>query len=104
MNARMLSENSRDGYVRARLDDFAMQCRAGGLAVTLQRLSIIDALLGSTVHPRAAEIYADVRRTHPHISLATVHRTLETRSSHARNALPDWRDAQSNGAARQRPL
>ena len=50
----------------------------GGLAVTPQRLAIIKALLGSGEHPRADAIFAEVRREHPHISLATVHRTLET--------------------------
>jgi Fe2+ or Zn2+ uptake regulation protein len=35
-------------------------------------------LLDSGDHPRADAIYAAVRVQHPHISLATVHRTLET--------------------------
>ncbi len=54
------------------------RCRRGGLAVTPQRLAIIKALLDSGDHPRADAIYAAVRTLHPHISLATVHRTLET--------------------------
>jgi Fur family peroxide stress response transcriptional regulator len=78
MNARIVSDSGRDAYARERLDDFAARCRAAGLAVTPQRLSIIQALLASTVHPRADEIYAEVREIHPYISLATVHRTLET--------------------------
>lgn len=65
-------------YARTRRDEFAERCHAGGLAVTPQRLSIIQALLNSTDHPRAEEIFAEVRRQHPHISRATVHRTLET--------------------------
>ena len=32
----------------------------------------------ATDHPRAERIYATVRKRHPHISLATVRRTLET--------------------------
>ena len=36
------------------------------------------ALLATTDHPRAETIFAAVRQRHPHISLATVHRTLET--------------------------
>ena len=46
--------------------------------MTPQRLAIIKALLASAEHPRADAIYARVRKEHPHISLATVHRTLET--------------------------
>src|SRR5229473_2769350 len=78
MDARIITDDRRAGYARERLDDFAARCRAGGLAVTPQRLSIIQALLASTAHPRAEEIYAEVREVHPYISLATVHRTLET--------------------------
>jgi Fe2+ or Zn2+ uptake regulation protein len=78
MNARVVSESLRRQYARRRLDDFATRCQRGGLAVTPQRLSIIEALLASTDHPRAEQIYEVVRGRHPHISLATVHRTLET--------------------------
>jgi Fur family peroxide stress response transcriptional regulator len=60
------------------LSEFAERCRRGGLAVTPQRLAIIRALLDSGDHPRADAIYSAVRIEHPHISLATVHRTLET--------------------------
>lgn len=78
MDARVIAESNRRGYARERLDAFADRCRKGGLAVTPQRLSIIEALLASSAHPRAEEIYDQVRVIHPHISLATVHRTLET--------------------------
>src|SRR5579859_5047763 len=78
MEVQIVSDNRRSVYARGRLDEFAARCRAGGLAVTPQRLAIIEALLGSTDHPRAEEIFAEVRRRHPHMSLATVHRTLET--------------------------
>lgn len=78
MKARVVTERSHAGYARERLDEFAARCRSGGLAVTPQRLSIIEALLTSSAHPRAEEIYAAVRAQHPHVSLATVHRTLET--------------------------
>jgi Fur family peroxide stress response transcriptional regulator len=60
------------------MTEFAARCHRGGLAVTPQRLAIIRALLAAADHPRAETIYAQVRREHPHISLATVHRTLET--------------------------
>jgi Fur family peroxide stress response transcriptional regulator len=78
MQLELVSEGRRSGYAGRRLKEFAARCRRGGLAVTPQRLAIIEALLESAEHPRADEIYASVRRRHPHISLATVHRTLET--------------------------
>ena len=78
MELRTIDESRRSAYSRARLNAFAERCRAGGLAVTPQRLAIIKALLTATDHPRAERIYETVRKRHPHISLATVHRTLET--------------------------
>jgi Fur family transcriptional regulator, peroxide stress response regulator len=78
MQLELLSEGRRAGYAARRLKEFAARCRRGGLAVTPQRLAVIEELLQSAEHPRADEIYAAVRRRHPHISLATVHRTLET--------------------------
>jgi Fur family peroxide stress response transcriptional regulator len=78
MKFRMVNDTGRASYAESRLRQFAARCRAGGLAVTPQRLAIIQALLASTDHPRADKIYSLVRRRHPHISLATVHRTLET--------------------------
>jgi Fur family peroxide stress response transcriptional regulator len=74
----LLNESRRAGYAARRLAEFEERCRKGGLAVTPQRLAIIRALLASAEHPRADAIYAQVRKQHPHISLATVHRTLET--------------------------
>ncbi len=78
MELRIVKDNRRAAYARARMAEFAARCRRGGLAVTPQRLAIIEALLGATDHPRAEAICAEVRRRHPHVSLATVHRTLET--------------------------
>jgi Fur family peroxide stress response transcriptional regulator len=78
LKLRLRSEERRAGYAARRLAEFARRCRKRGLAVTPQRLSIIRALLGSVEHPRTETIYLRVRKQHPHISLATVHRTLET--------------------------
>ena len=74
----IISERGRGQYAARRLGTFAERCRQSGLAVTPQRIAIIRALLASPNHPRADDIYARVRREHPHVSLATVHRTLET--------------------------
>ena len=78
MELKLVHEGRRAGYAAGRLAEFAARCRKGGLAVTPQRLAIIKALLNSAEHPRADTVYEVVRREHPHISLATVHRTLET--------------------------
>jgi Fur family peroxide stress response transcriptional regulator len=78
MELKLVNEGRRAGYAAGRLAEFAERCRKGGLAVTPQRLAIIKALLTSAEHPRADAVYEIVRREHPHISLATVHRTLET--------------------------
>ncbi len=78
MELNLVNEGRRAGYAAARLNEFAERCRKGGLAVTPQPLAIIRAPLASAEHPRADAICAEVRREHPHISLATVHRTLET--------------------------
>jgi Fur family peroxide stress response transcriptional regulator len=78
MELKLVNEGRRAGYASGRLAEFAARCRKGGLAVTPQRLAIIKALLSSAEHPRADAVYETVRREHPHISLATVHRTLET--------------------------
>jgi Fur family transcriptional regulator, peroxide stress response regulator len=78
MELQLVNERRRGPYAVKRLSEFAARCRKGGLAVTPQRLAIIKALLGSGDHPRADTIFAEVRLEHPHISLATVHRTLET--------------------------
>jgi Fur family peroxide stress response transcriptional regulator len=78
MKVQMVNDSRRAGCNAGRMAEFAERCHRGGLAVTRQRLAIIRALLAADDHPRAEAIYAAVRREHPHISLATVHRTLET--------------------------
>jgi Fur family transcriptional regulator, peroxide stress response regulator len=78
MELQLVNERLRAPYAAKRLSEFAARCRKGGLAVTPQRLAIIRVLLSSAEHPRADAIFAAVRAEHPTISLATVHRTLET--------------------------
>ncbi len=79
MELKLINEGRRAGYAAGRLAEFAARCRKGGLAVTPQRLAIIKALLTSAgASARRVTVCEIVRREHPHISLATVHRTLET--------------------------
>jgi Fur family peroxide stress response transcriptional regulator len=74
-----------------KLDDFTALCRRQGLALTVQRRTILEALIGRHDHPTADHIYADVRTRIPGVSRTTVYRVLETlvrlgvarKSSHA---------------------
>ncbi len=43
---------------------------------TKQRDAVLAALRATRTHPTAAEVYAAVRKTMPHISLGTVYRNL----------------------------
>jgi Fur family transcriptional regulator, peroxide stress response regulator len=74
---RLVDRRSRETYSVQRLGEFVARCRKRGIAVTPQRLAVIRALLASENHPSPGEICAAVRRRHPNVSLATVHRILE---------------------------
>ena len=74
---RLVDRRSREKYSVQRLGEFVARCRERGIAVTPQRLGVVQALLDSENHPSTDEICAAVRRRHPHVSLATVHRILE---------------------------
>lgn len=74
---RLVDRQSRERYSVQRLAEFVARCRKGRIAVTPQRLAVIQALLASENHPSTDEICTAVRRQHPHVSLATVHRILE---------------------------
>ncbi len=50
----------------------------GGLRLTRQRQEVYDALLGTTDHPSAVQVYSLVKERMPGISLATVYNCLET--------------------------
>jgi Fur family transcriptional regulator, peroxide stress response regulator len=73
---RLLDRPWHEKYSVQRLSEFVARCRQRGIAVTPQRLAVIQALLASENHPSTDEICAAVRRKHPHVSLATVHRIL----------------------------
>ena len=74
---RLVDRRSREKYSAQRLGEFVARCHERGIAVTPQRLAVVQALLDSENHPSTDEICAAVRRKHPHVSLATVHRILE---------------------------
>jgi Fe2+ or Zn2+ uptake regulation protein len=61
---------------KQRLEAFFDAHRKRGLAVTIQRRAVFDAILGRDDHPTAEQLYRLVRRRLPQISLMTVHRIL----------------------------
>ncbi|NPA32025.1 MAG: transcriptional repressor [Aquificae bacterium] len=64
--------------VRERLELFVKKCKEIGLKITPQRLAVYEVLLKSPNHPTVEEIYEEVKKMYPYVSLATVYRTLET--------------------------
>jgi Fe2+ or Zn2+ uptake regulation protein len=59
-----------EGELRRALDE-------AGLRLTRQRVAVFNFLRSVDSHPTAEEVYASVRRSIPHISLATVYKALE---------------------------
>jgi len=57
---------------------FEEQCRRHGLALTVQRRAVFEAIYLRRDHPTADQIYAVVRRRLPGVSRTTVYRVLET--------------------------
>ncbi|MBT0159253.1 transcriptional repressor [Candidatus Bathyarchaeota archaeon A05DMB-2] len=51
--------------------------RSKGYKVTPQRIAICQLILSSKDHPSAEQIYQEVKKTYPAISLATVYITLD---------------------------
>lgn len=61
-----------------KIELFIRQCKTAGLNVTPQRLAIYRSLSGDSSHPSPDAVYRRVRMLHPTISVATVHKTLDT--------------------------
>ena len=51
--------------------------RSKGYKATLQRIAICRIALNSRAHPSAQQVYDEVKKIHPTVSLATVYKTLE---------------------------
>lgn len=62
--------------ITKRLDNFRQLSRAKGLPLTPQKLEIFRILAASCSHPQAQDIYQEVKKTFPNISLATVYKNL----------------------------
>ena len=95
----LLSDKWRAEYAAERLAEFTDRCRKRGLAITPQRVAVMRVLVNSGDHPRAETVFAKVREEYPNISLATVHRTLETLCSigEARKVTPLHDSARYDG-------
>ena len=65
--------------LRARkVQELTERCRREGLAITVQRRVILEALVGRRDHPTADQVYDDVRARLPGVSRTTIYRVLET--------------------------
>jgi Fur family peroxide stress response transcriptional regulator len=51
--------------------------RSKGYKATPQRIAICRIALNSRAHPSAQQVYDEVKKIHPTVSLATVYKTLE---------------------------
>lgn len=60
-----------------RLNDFTRIARERGYKLTPQRLAVFKVLVSRKDHPRADDIYHQVKKKYPMISLATVYKTLD---------------------------
>jgi Fur family peroxide stress response transcriptional regulator len=61
-----------------RLEEFERLCHERGIPCTIQRRSILEAVLDSSDHPTANQVYEAAKILNRDISRATVHRNLET--------------------------
>jgi Fur family peroxide stress response transcriptional regulator len=59
-------------------DRIVGRLRSEGLKVTPQRVAILNFLDGNKSHPSVDEIYREVSKNFPSLSLATVYNTLDT--------------------------
>jgi Fur family peroxide stress response transcriptional regulator len=59
-------------------DRIVGKLRNDGLKITPQRIAILRFLEGNKTHPSVEEVYREVARAFPTISLATVYNTLDT--------------------------
>jgi Fur family peroxide stress response transcriptional regulator len=64
--------------IERKLVSFEKRCRQAALKVTPQRTAIYKALIMTDLHPTADDVFEQVRKEMPNISLDTVNRTLLT--------------------------
>jgi Fur family peroxide stress response transcriptional regulator len=64
--------------VNAKLERFVDKCKSMGLKITPQRVAVYEVLLNRENHPTVEEVYNEIKKRYPFVSLATVYRTVET--------------------------
>ena len=60
-----------------RIAEFPDVCHRAGLKVTPQRSTIFAMLASTDIHPTPEEVYSEIRKSAPSISLATVYKILD---------------------------
>lgn len=63
--------------IEEKLNDFTRIARGKGYKLTPQRLAVFKALVSRKDHPNAEDLYHQVKKKYPMISLATVYKTLD---------------------------
>ena len=67
-----------EGAKRDRMETYRRLCRELGLRSTVQKRTILEAVLNLDTHPTADQVYEAATRRNPSISRTTVYRALET--------------------------
>ena len=65
-------------HKRDRLQAFERLCRERGLSLTIQRRTVLEAILEGKDHPTADEVHREVQSRLPGLSRTTVYRVLDT--------------------------
>jgi Fur family peroxide stress response transcriptional regulator len=68
----------RRDFVNEKMMVLESYCRDQGMALTVQRRTILETLAARTDHPTADQLYEEVRRLIRGVSRTTVYRVLET--------------------------
>jgi Fur family transcriptional regulator, peroxide stress response regulator len=63
---------------KARVEEIVTRLRAQGHRLTPQRLAVVRALVGSSEHPSAEQVYQRLQPEYPMMSPATVYKTIDT--------------------------
>ena len=61
-----------------KIKEFIEACKNMGLKITPQRVAVYEVLLSRDDHPTVEDIYNEIKKKYPFVSLATVYRTVET--------------------------
>jgi Fur family peroxide stress response transcriptional regulator len=61
---------------QARLQQMLLKLKTRNFRLTPQRLAVLKILAASSIHPSVEDIYAEVRKTFPTTSLATIYKTI----------------------------